>query len=227
MAASSFFDTKITENSVKSEDFELVVYVDGKPRDVFMLNNSANIVPVIGEEFEVKFLNNRGKDVLVQLFVDGVNVLGDGWDAIVKASSDYTFKGFSKDENRIAAFAFAPLDKEAGPITPNSTTTPDPSIGLISCIIYDCECTGLISSSYSSVTQPNVIKDNQSISKNKKKANVITTTGTILKDYSGVTKYNYVKKGTIGIMDIRYNAIGAPIPTAEMDIDFVDTVDYE
>jgi len=227
MAASSFFETKAGQNCIKAEDFELSVLVNDQPRDIFVLNNIPNIVPEVGEEFQVKFTNNSDKAVMANLMIDGVEVLGKGWNAIVSPTADYTFKGFSRDDNRVAAFLFAPLDKEAGPYTSkDANTVPDSRIGLISCHVYDCICVGT-RDSFSYTAQPVVNKNNQAVSKNKKKANVITGSGTVYKDHTSVSKEQYQKQGMIGCMEIRYNAIGAPIPMAELDSEFMDGVDYE
>jgi len=199
MAAETFFDIKPTENSIKTEDFELSVLVNGKPRDIFMLNNMANIVPEVGEEFEVKFSNFGDKEVMTSLIIDGVEVLGRGWTSIVSSKGDYTFKGFSQDDNQIASFAFAPLDKEAGPFTSkDKNVTPDPRIGLITCNVYNCVCIGPKNThEYYATKHPVVNKDNTIISKNKKKANVITATGQTYKDHSIISKERYEKKGII------------------------------
>lgn len=96
---------------MRSDEFELSVEVNGSPLEIFMLNGMPNVVPQVGEEFVVKFSNNSDKELLVSLSIDGVEVLGKGWDAIVGPNRDYTFKGFSRDDSRIAAFAFADLAK--------------------------------------------------------------------------------------------------------------------
>lgn len=42
-----------------------------------------------------------------------------------------------------------------------------------------------------------------------------------------MSKKRYERRGMITSLEVRYNAIGAPIPVAEMDGEFMDGIDYE
>jgi len=213
---------------VKNEEgtFEMFVVVNGKTKEVFSLNSQANIVPDVGEEFEVKVVNNSSKDVMCGLTIDGVEVLGDGWSAIIPANKDYTFAGFSKDDNRTQAFLFAPLAKESTANTSSPSFVPDPSIGLISCTFFACENMGpRESSEFTYYSQsPNVQKSTTNVSKDKKKNYVITGGGQITRGGVSLSKNRYRKGDFLTSLEIRYNAIGEPVPKADMD---VDNIDYE
>jgi len=209
--------------------FEMCVLVDGAPREVYMLNNMPNIVPQVGSEYKIRLYNRSDKDIMCQLVVDGVSVLG-GWDVIIKAQDHFTFKGFSKGDNHLASFVFAPLKKSKNETTQHTyNKTPDYNIGLISCEVYECENKGIRegTDSFGSSTSPSVKKDMTKGVNDKKKCDVVTGEGKLTKDLLTLSKYRYVRRGLLGKIELRYNAIGEKVPTAEIDEEFMKEIDYE
>mmetsp|Transcript_15080 Transcript_15080/g.21053 ORF Transcript_15080/g.21053 Transcript_15080/m.21053 type:complete len:233 (+) Transcript_15080:39-737(+) len=217
------------EQGIQVEDFELVVLVDGKPREIYMLNNMANIVPEVGAEYTVRIYNHSPKDIMCNLTVDGVESLG-GWDVIVHAHDYYEFRGFSKGNGITSAFQFAPLQKKKGSSSADTSfnTTPDYRIGLLTCNVFECENLGLRENENTSFSySPGVKKDMTKGVNDKKKCDVITGEGRQYKDHLTLSKFRYSRKGQVAALEVRYNAIGAKVPVAEIDEEFMKDIDYE
>ena len=51
--------------------------------------------------------------------------------------------------------------------------------------------------------------------------------GKLHKEHLTLSKYRYVRKQQEATLTVRYNAIGAKVPVAEIDEEFMKDIDYE
>jgi len=212
------------QTSIQDEDLELYILVDGEPQDIYNLNNTPNVVPKVGCEYQVKLVNNRSHTVMSSLYVDGIDVMGGG-KMILDQYEDFTWSGFSKDDSKISAFTFAKLQtKEENKKT---LKIPDYNIGLISCRVYKCEDLGPLPSSNKRKSCVSEEKDMTQGVNDKKKSNVVTGEGRKMRDNTILSERHIIAMDMISTLEIRYNGIGFKLSKAEIDEEFTNDIDYE
>ncbi|KAJ4462108.1 hypothetical protein PAPYR_1286 [Paratrimastix pyriformis] len=213
-----------SETAVTFDGFGLSVEVDGIPKTILEVEGWKSIVPDEGKNFALRVNNSTDRPVLVQIFVDGISVMGG--DRYILAPHQQTIcRGFAKDQETVTRFVFGRAQAITGRHAQLSTCQHD--IGLIRAVFYATEAAGPraqpVSGPFTGAAPVKACTVDQD---NLKKTNALILEGERIRDPTYYSETQYRTLARLAELEIRYNVVAAPTRALANDQGDADAAGY-